>query len=164
MEPTRLDGFSEGRAHAGARRLQQPDRSSVHPFTHPHTPANTAWGGGEHKCWDKRLPRLPCTTNFSRGDFAATTVAKRDNQTRGFIFQANAELLGKRVFLTAVDGASLRWCCRFGPLTARLRRRSSVGEVWASGSTSEAGGSGGVEVFARDVMVSSGTVEHTQQS
>lgn len=36
MEPTRLDGFSEGRGEAGTRRLQQPDCSSIHPFTHPH--------------------------------------------------------------------------------------------------------------------------------
>ena len=79
----------------------------------------------------------------------------------GFIFQATAELLLKRaflsfLFLTAVDGPSqilLR-------VPVRLRRRHSEGEVGASGSTSEAGGSGGwVGGWVGVEMFTSGTAQ-----
>lgn len=84
--------------------------------------------------------RLPCTTNFSRGDFAATNVAKTEkNKTRRFIFPATAELQDRVflflsfLFLTAVEGPSLRCCvplcaARPGPLAARLRRRHTRSE------------------------------------
>lgn len=147
MEPRWLDGPTAEDAETptcgGCSSL------TVHPFTpsliHNITPSS------QHTRWDtKGDMRLPCRTNFSRGDFAATTVAKTDNKTRGFIFQANAELLENRgvflsfLFLTAAD-PSLRWCVPDsaagpGPLSARLR---SAGGVGVSGSTSEAGGSGG---------------------
>lgn len=94
--------------------------------------------------------RLPCTTNFIRGDFAAASVATRDSKMRGFISKANAEMLRKTVSSSAASSPSMfppRDAASQIELLVRVRSppalgRNWVGEVRVSGSTSEAEGSG----------------------
>lgn len=90
------------------------------------------------------------------------------------MFQANAELLENCVllsfvFLTAVDGLSLRWCFPDSAAGPGLLVRASAPPAlaWRGRAVRLHLGSrrlGGVEMFTRDVMANSGTVRQTQQS
>lgn len=81
--------------------------SSIHPFTHPSIHSfttltekqvckmkNNPYSG----CYNQTTCRLylPCTRNFSRGDFPATIVAKSDKRTREFIFPDALSALQKQ--------------------------------------------------------------------
>lgn len=87
MEPTWLNGFSEGRGDAEASGCTT---MTDHPPPFPHHTSNLSVNTADQSHHAGLNGCLPCTTNFIRGDFAATTVAKTVIKMREFMFEPGA--------------------------------------------------------------------------